>query len=100
MRRFASYTKYLFAAEATIHDVVEHQRQGLKQRLDELGTATVLAKPVQELTSELIERFGLEIPKLNRKEIMQLPNEEIDIDVSQDPMRGIFDRSQPFYVKG
>src|SRR6266446_1181004 len=100
MRRFASHTKYLFAAEATIHDVVEHQRQSLKQRLEELGTETILAKPLQELTSELIETFRLEAPRLNRDKIMQLLNEEIDIDVSQDPMRGIFDRSQPFYVKG
>ena len=25
---------------------------------------------------------------------------EPNIDVSQDPMRGIFDRSRPFYIKG
>jgi hypothetical protein len=100
MRRIASYTKYLFAAEATIHDVVEHQRQSLKQKLDEIGSETVLARPIQELTAELVETFRLEVPGLNRSEITQLPNEEVDIDVSQDPMRGIFDPSQPFYVKG
>lgn len=100
MRRFAGATKYLFAAEATINDVVEHQRQRLKQKLEELGAETILATPTPELTSELTEAFRLNVPRLNRAEIIQLPNEEIDIDVSQDPMRGIFDRSQPFYVKG
>src|SRR5258708_18456038 len=81
MRRIASYTKYLFAAEATIHDVVEHQQQSLKQKLDELGSETILARPIQELTAELVEAFRLEVPGLNRSEITQLPNEEIDIDV-------------------
>ena len=100
MRRIASYTKYLFAAEATINDVVEHQRQSLKQKLDELGSETILGRSIEDLGAELVETFRLEIPKLNRAETAQLPNEEVDIDVSQDQMRGIFDRSQPFYVKG
>ncbi len=100
MRRIASSTKYLFAAEATINDVVEHQRQSLKQKLDELGSETILARSIEDLATELVEAFRLEIPRLNRAETVQLPNEEIDIDVSQDPMRGIFDRNQPFYVKG
>jgi hypothetical protein len=100
MRRIASIEKYLFAAEATINDVVEHQRRHLKQRLEEIGTQTILENTVEELTNQIAEEFRLEIPKLDRDRVRQLPNEEIDIDVSQDPMRGIFDRSQPFYIKG
>jgi len=100
MRRIAPYGKYLFAAEATIHGVVEHQRRNLKQHIEEIGTESLLANTIEELAAELVDRFRLDVPKLNRDGITQLPNEEVDIDVSQDPMRGIFDRSQPFFVKG
>jgi hypothetical protein len=98
MRRYASATEYLFAAEATIHDVVEHQRRALKRRVDELGTA-ILSRSVEEQTSELVEAFRLEIPELKMAEITQLPNEEIEIDVSHDPRRAFFD-DEPHYVKG
>jgi len=50
MRRIASHQKYLFAAKATINDVVEHQRQALTQRLEEIGSETLLENGVEELT--------------------------------------------------
>jgi hypothetical protein len=77
----------LFAADATIHDVVEHQRQALKLRLEEIGAQTLLDRTLEDLTNELTAEFRLEVPRLDRDKIRQLPNEEVDIDVSQDPMR-------------
>jgi len=46
MRRIAPYGKYLFAAEPTIHDVVEHQRRNLKQHIEEIGTESLLANTI------------------------------------------------------
>jgi TIR domain len=91
---------YLFAEEASIHDVVEHRKQQVQQTLDELPSQAIVDRPVDELIAEFVERFRLNVPVLDRPATVQLPNEEVDIDVSQDPMRGIFDRSEPFYVKG
>jgi hypothetical protein len=98
MRRYASATEYLFAAQATIQDVVENQRRALKRSVDERGTA-ILSRSVEELTFELVEAFRLEIPELRTAEITQLPNEEIEIDISHDPRRAFFD-NEPHYVKG
>jgi hypothetical protein len=91
---------YLFAEKATINDVVEHQRQSLHKSLDELPGSSILARPIDELITEFVERLRLEVPILDQTSIAQLPNEEIDIDVSGDPMRIFPDRTQPFYVKG
>lgn len=90
---------YLFAEDATIHDVVEHQRKGLLRALEELPGATILARPVDETVAEIVERFRIEVPVLDRTATIQLPNEEVDIDVSNDPGRD-FRRSGPHYVKG
>src|SRR5207245_2500712 len=91
---------YLFAEQATIHDVVRHQETSTEQALDELVSELILAQPLEDLITKLTEEFRLDIPILDRNATVQLPNEEIEIDVSHDPMRHFFDRSQPHYVKG
>jgi hypothetical protein len=100
MRRLLTHQEYVFAAEATINDVVEHQRQAVSHELEQIGSGALLERTLDELTEQLTQTLRLDIPQLDRDRIRQLPTEEIDMDVSQDPMRGIFDRSQPFYVKG
>jgi hypothetical protein len=89
----------LFWHRATIQDVITAQRQALDKALTETPPAD-FAKPPDDLVAEFMERFRLDVPRLDRTGITQLPIEEIDIDVSQDPMRAIFDRSHPFYLKG
>jgi hypothetical protein len=89
----------LFGHRATIQDVITAQRQALDKALTEVPSAD-FAKPLDELVAEFVERFRLDAPRLDRAGITQLPIEEVDIDVSQDPMRAIFDRNRPFYLKG
>jgi hypothetical protein len=91
---------YLFGEQATIHDVVETQKQSAQQALNELPGDIILRRPLEELTGEIVERFRLDAPILDQTGIVQLPNEEVEIDVSRDPMRVFIDRSRPFYVKG
>src|SRR5262245_35608221 len=100
MRRKTMINNYLFAEKATIHDVVEHQRQSFQQALDALPADVILSRPLEKLIAETLERFHLDVPTLDRAGIVQFPNEEVDIDVSRDPMRAFIDRSQPYYVKG
>jgi hypothetical protein len=89
----------LFGHRATIQDVITAQRQALDKALTETPSAD-LAKPLDELVSEFVERFRLDVPRFDRAGITQLPIEEVDIDVSQDPSRDIRDTSRPFYLKG
>jgi hypothetical protein len=90
---------YLFADGADITDVVEHFRQSLKRELDGLDSQRILATPVDDLVAQLVNEFKLNVPVLRRDSIQQLPNEEIDIDVSRDPGR-VFMSPGPHYVKG
>ena len=91
--------EYLFAEQATIHDVVEHQRERVRQALEELPSATILASTLEALTADVVGRFRLNVPILERASIVQLPNEEVDIDVSRDRAR-VFRTPGPHYVKG
>lgn len=90
---------YLFAENPTVLDVVESQRRGLKKALEELPANHLLARPVDELVAELVEKFRLNVPVLDRDHIVQFPPEEVDIDVTHDPARIIVSRG-PHYVKG
>jgi TIR domain len=90
---------HLFADRADITDVVEHVRQALKRKLDGLDSQRILAMPVDDLAGELVNEFRLNVPVLRRDAIQQLPNEEIDIDVSRDHNR-IFRSPGPHYVNG
>src|SRR5436189_4416289 len=89
---------YLFGEEVSIHDVVEHQQQETERALEDLPAEAILARPLEELIPEVVDRFRLDVPVLQRATTAQLPNEEIDIDVSGDPMRGIFDRKEDLFT--
>lgn len=87
---------YLFDVQATIHDVVRYQEARAMRALDKVVGEVILAQTAEALTIKLTEEFSLNVPILDRSAIVQLPNEEIELDGSQEPMRGMLDRSQPF----
>jgi len=90
---------FLFGEQATIHDVVEHQRKKVHQALEDLPPQKIRASPLEVVTAEIVDRFRLDIPVLDREAVVQLPNEEVDIDVSHDWTR-VFRTPGPHYAKG
>ena len=100
MRHRDVQSNYLFAKSASINDVIQHQKAQVQKALDEFPSELILSRPLDELIAEFVGQFRVEVPVLVKDATVQLPNEEVDIDVSQDPMRAFFDRSEPFYVKG
>jgi hypothetical protein len=92
--------KYLFGETATISDVVEAQRRGLPAVVDNISPEEFRRKPIDELVDAVVERLRLDVPVLDRTAIVQLPTEEVDIDVTHDPMRAIIPGSGPYIVKG
>jgi len=91
---------YLFAEGPTFHDVVESQRKRVVAEVDAVDPTDLLRRPFEEIEAEVVHRLRIDMPVLDRERIVSLPNEEIDIDVSGDPMRAFFPRSGPHYVKG
>jgi len=94
-----SQNAYLFSSEATISDVVEHVRRQLLDELEHIDSSKVLATNIDDLVNKLVDEYRLKVPVIKRDATHQLPNEEVDIDVSCDPNRIFMDRG-PHYVKG
>ncbi len=89
----------LFGERATIHDVIHAQREGMKKAVAEVSSTALRSELTRALAGGIIGRLRLDAPVLDRVHTVQLPVEEVDLDVSRDPMRLIHDRRQPFYVK-
>ena len=75
------------------------QRAALKEEVAALNGNRLLNTAVDDLCAYFVEKYRIDIPILNRDEI-EVDQRETQIDVSQDPMRAIFDRSQPVYIPG
>jgi len=91
-------TNYLFI-RARVFDVLERQRFTLKDEVEHLAPAMLHSSPQEELLQLLSSKYKMEIPVLEEDKA-QVSYQEVDVDVSQDPMRMILDRSKPFYIKG
>ena len=91
---------YLFAEGPAFHDVVESQRKRVAPEVDAVDPKELVRRPIAEIEAELVHRLRIDMPILDRKHTVSLPNEEIDIDVSEGPMRAFFPGSGPHYVKG
>jgi hypothetical protein len=90
----------LFAENATIHDVVRVQREHTLKYVEQISSKSILTRKPEELVAELVVRFRLRVPLLKRTGIVQLPTEEIDVNVSGDFRRPFLDSTRPHYIKG
>lgn len=90
---------FLFT-QATMHDVVEHFREKLREELDAVKPDDLLGRSLDDICAEIEKDHRLDVPVLKREEAGDLSVTEVDIDVRHDPLRYIRDRSRPFYVKG
>jgi hypothetical protein len=91
-------TPCLFS-RADIFSVLDHQKEALKQEVSRLDSSVLEQSSQQEITRDLATKYKLEIPLLEEDKAY-VSHREVDLDVSQDPMRLILDRSRPFYIKG
>ncbi|MFA0753694.1 MAG: hypothetical protein IMHGJWDQ_001473 [Candidatus Fervidibacter sp.] len=75
----------------------------LRRAVEEASTIPedrVLSVPEADLLEELVERYRVEPPVLHLDRRYTPGAQDVRIDVSQDPVRDIRDRSKPFYVPG
>jgi hypothetical protein len=84
----------------SIFGVLQRQPEALKKRIQGIPSATILNASEQDLLESLKEEFRLDVPTINDESIYIAESGETQVDVSRDPMRPIFNRSQPFYIPG
>ncbi len=78
--------------------VVQSRIAGTKRAVNEIDAKRLTIEDESGIAEELVERFDLQLPVLGEPYIAI--HEEKNIDVSHDPMRIVFDRSRPCYVRG
>jgi hypothetical protein len=83
-----------------IFSVVQGQTATVKKRVQSIPANTLLNASEHDLVQALLDEFHLNVPVIKDDEIHIAHSGEAQIDVSGDPMRMIYDRSQPFYMPG
>lgn len=79
--------------------VQEHQKNKLLEEVSTLEGNRLLNTSVDDLSDYFYKKYFIDVPVLRENEIVA-DQQEIQIDVSRDPMRFITDRSRPFYIPG
>ena len=83
-----------------IFGIVQNQPEAVKKRIQAIPAATLLNASEHDLVEALIEEFRLNVPVIDDEGIYIVESGEAQVDVSRDPMRMIYDRSEAFYVPG
>jgi hypothetical protein len=96
MRR--SRSEHLFSDDQ-LRDIMELRRQQIFKEIDSLKPNYILNANIDDLCNYFEKKYQFDMPVLNMNGVC-FEQDEADIDVSQDFHRAIFDRSQPFYLKG
>ena len=91
--------EYLFN-EYDIFGVIQGHTEAVKKRIQSSPSNKTLNASEHDLVQALIEEFYLHVPVIKDEDIYISYSGETQVDVSHDPMRGIFDRSKPFYIPG
>jgi hypothetical protein len=82
-----------------LREEMETRRREIASEIDGLNTNYILNANIEELCAYFENKYRYDVPVLNTDQIT-LDQREVDVDVSQDFNRAIFDRSEPFYLKG
>ena len=80
-------------------DVAKHQKAKLKEKVAQIDGNRLLNTSVDDLCTYLVEEYSVNVPTLNREEIVA-DQRETQIDIRYDPRRWINDKSHPVYVLG
>ena|SRR2546423_10724989 len=78
---------------------LEAHETKMNSEIDNLDRRRALEANLDELCDLLEKEYRIEVPRLDETRI-EVSQKDAQVDVSHDPFRAIFDRSQPFYVSG
>ena len=98
-RRYSGHSgDYLFLT-SDMYSVMQNRQKELFDEIDKLDGDDLLNRSEADLTTFFIEKYNLLFVELYENNIETEQN-ETDIDVSQDRLRNIPDRSRPYFLKG
>ncbi len=90
----------LFYQNGYLRDFLENRKIAIKEEVEGQDLDYLLSVSETDYCKYLADKYVLDIPIIKDDEICVHSQKEIDIDVSQDFQRAVFDRSRPAYVKG
>ncbi len=90
----------LFYRDGDLRDYFERVQLTAKKEIEGLDTNYLLNTSEEDLIKYFVDKYSLDPPNLETDKQYISNQSEVNIDVSQDPHRAIFDRDQPFYMKG
>lgn len=82
-----------------LREEMDVRRQHIAREITSLKSNYILNANVEELCAYFENKYCYEVPVLDVNEI-SFEQQEVDVDISQDFNRAIFDRSEPYHVKG
>src|ERR687893_742250 len=82
-----------------LDEILRDFQRGMRREIDAIDGDALLSTSVDDLCDYLEEKYKISVPQLAVDEITQ-DLSEAQIDVSQDLMRNVLDRSRPAYVTG
>lgn len=83
-----------------IFDVLQGQTAAVKKKVQSIPPNKLLNASEHDLVLALLEEFRLNVPVIKDDEIYIAHSSETQVDVRNDPMRFVSDRSRPCYVPG
>ncbi len=84
----------------SVFDLLQQQQERLKNEVARLSSEEIESLLEAELLRDLAAKHKLELPPVLEDEKAHISHREVDVDVSRDPMRMIWDRNRPFYIRG
>lgn len=89
---------YLFS-DGDTRNYLDPARHALVKEIDQLPPDRITGTDLDALVNYFIEKYTFTTPVLDEAHIT-VDQQEVQIDVSQDPQRLLLDRSRPFYLTG
>lgn len=91
--------QYLFA-QVDMFSVIEHQKHEAAKRVQQIDASQLRDAAEDELVDQIVNDYRLDVPVIKDDKIYVAEHGEVQVDVSRDFNRAIFDRSKPYYVTG
>lgn len=90
----------LFYGHGELRNYFDAVRETAKRDIEAIETNSLLNASEEDLVKHFIDKYYLDPPILQVDKMSISPPSDVDIDVSRDPMRAVFNRDEPCYVKG
>lgn len=90
----------LFYGQGELRDYLEAVKREAIREIEGIDTNSLLNSSEEDFVRYLVGKFSPDPPILDLDNKSVSGPADVEIDVSQDRLRAVFDRNRPFYVKG